>query len=115
MVIIAIIIKCTSKGPIIFSQVRVGLHNREFKMYKFRSMQVQSEAKEKKAWTKANDARVTEYPVNMVPPLRILADAVDVGFRRAAVTYNQHMLLVKAPLSVQNMRRTCITSSRRTW
>ena len=59
MVIIAIIIKCTSKGPIIFSQVRVGLHNREFKMYKFRSMQVQSEAKEKKAWTKANDARVT--------------------------------------------------------
>ena len=28
-------------------------------MYKFRSMQVQSEAKEKKAWTKANDARVT--------------------------------------------------------
>ncbi len=35
----------------------------------------------------------------MVPPLRILADAVDVGFRRAAVTYNQHMLLVKAPLS----------------
>ncbi|MBQ9119456.1 MAG: undecaprenyl-phosphate glucose phosphotransferase [Lachnospiraceae bacterium] len=59
MIIIAIIIKCTSKGPIIFSQVRVGLHNRQFKMYKFRSMEVQSEKKERKAWTTANDARVT--------------------------------------------------------
>ncbi len=59
MLVIAIIIKSTSKGPIIFSQVRVGLHNKEFKMYKFRSMEVQSEAKEKKAWTTANDVRVT--------------------------------------------------------
>lgn len=59
MLLIAVIIKCTSKGPVIFSQVRVGLHNKEFKMYKFRSMEVQSEAKEKKAWTTANDARVT--------------------------------------------------------
>ncbi len=59
MVIIAIIIKCTSKGPVIFSQVRVGLHNRQFKMYKFRSMEVQSETTERKAWTTANDTRVT--------------------------------------------------------
>ena len=59
MIVIAAIIKCTSKGPVIFSQVRVGLHNKEFKMYKFRSMEVQSEAKEKKAWTRANDSRVT--------------------------------------------------------
>ncbi len=59
MIIIAIIIKCTSEGPVIFSQVRVGLHNREFKMYKFRSMRVQNEKKERKAWTTANDARVT--------------------------------------------------------
>lgn len=60
MLIIAISIKLTSKGPIIFSQVRVGLHNKEFKMYKFRSMNVQSESKEKKAWTTQNDARVTK-------------------------------------------------------
>lgn len=59
MLLIAAVIKCTSKGPVIFSQVRVGLHNKEFKMYKFRSMEVQSEAKERKAWTTANDARVT--------------------------------------------------------
>ena len=60
MLVIAVIIKCTSKGPVIFSQVRVGLHNREFKMYKFRSMEQQPESSEKKAWTTANDARVTK-------------------------------------------------------
>lgn len=59
MLVIAVVIKCTSKGPVIFSQVRVGLHNKEFKMYKFRSMEVQSESKERKAWTTANDTRVT--------------------------------------------------------
>ena len=59
MLITALIIKLTSKGPIFYSQVRIGLHNKEFKMYKFRSMQVQSEAKEKKAWTTMNDPRVT--------------------------------------------------------
>lgn len=60
MIIVAIIIKITSKGPIIFSQVRIGSHNREFKMYKFRSMEVQPESKEKRAWTTFNDPRVTK-------------------------------------------------------
>lgn len=59
MAAVAIIIKTTSKGPLIFSQIRVGLHNKEFKMYKFRSMEIQSESKEKKAWTTINDPRVT--------------------------------------------------------
>jgi lipopolysaccharide/colanic/teichoic acid biosynthesis glycosyltransferase len=45
---------------LIFKQVRVGLHNKEFKMYKFRSMIVQSEATEKKAWTTQDDPRVTK-------------------------------------------------------
>lgn len=59
MLIIAIIIKTTSKGPLIFSQVRVGLHNREFKMYKFRSMKEQTVEGEKKAWTVKDDPRIT--------------------------------------------------------
>lgn len=59
MLIVAIIIKTTSKGPLIFSQVRVGLHNREFKMYKFRSMREQTAESEKKAWTVKDDPRVT--------------------------------------------------------
>lgn len=59
MLITVLLIKITSPGPIIFSQERVGRHNRNFKMYKFRSMQVQKESAEKKCWTTQNDPRVT--------------------------------------------------------
>ena len=60
MLVVAILVKVTSPGPVIFSQVRVGLHNKEFKMYKFRSMCVQNAAKESKAWTTSDDPRVTK-------------------------------------------------------
>lgn len=59
MLITALAIKITSPGPLIFTQVRVGLHNRPFKMYKFRSMEVQKPSDEKKGWTTRNDPRVT--------------------------------------------------------
>ncbi len=59
MLLVAILVKLTSKGPIIFKQERVGLHNKTFQMYKFRSMRVQSEKREKKGWTRKNDPRVT--------------------------------------------------------
>ena len=59
MLITAILVKTTSKGPLIYKQERVGLHNQTFQMYKFRSMEVQSERKEKRAWTVRNDPRVT--------------------------------------------------------
>ena len=42
-IIIAIIIKITSKGPVFFSQKRVGKNGKEFNMYKFRSMVVNAE------------------------------------------------------------------------
>ena len=59
MLIAVIGVKTTSKGPLIFKQERVGLHNRPFQMYKFRSMEQQSPGDEKKAWTVKNDPRVT--------------------------------------------------------
>lgn len=59
MLIVALLIKLTSKGPLIYAQERVGLHNKPFKMYKFRSMEVQDKSEEKKAWTVKNDPRVT--------------------------------------------------------
>ncbi|MCR5294301.1 MAG: undecaprenyl-phosphate glucose phosphotransferase [Lachnospiraceae bacterium] len=59
MILFSVIIKATSPGPLIFKQERVGLHNRPFMMYKFRSMVVQEENKEKKAWTVRDDPRVT--------------------------------------------------------
>lgn len=59
MILTAILIKATSKGPLIFKQERVGLHNRPFQMYKFRSMEVQTKKEESKGWTVKNDPRVT--------------------------------------------------------
>ena len=41
----AILVKVTSPGPIIFSQVRVGKYGRHFKFYKFRSMYIDAEAR----------------------------------------------------------------------
>lgn len=60
MIVSAILVKCTSPGPIIFKQERVGLRNKNFYMYKFRSMAVQNASDEKKGWTTKNDPRVTK-------------------------------------------------------
>ena len=59
MLLVCLLIKLTSPGPLIYKQERVGLHNKTFWMYKFRSMEVQPESEEKKAWTTKNDPRVT--------------------------------------------------------
>ena len=59
MLLTAALIKLTSPGPIIYSQERIGLHNRPFKMFKFRSMEVQDPNKEKNQWTTPHDPRVT--------------------------------------------------------
>ena len=59
MLLAAILVKLTSPGPLIYKQEWVGLHNRTFLMYKFRSMEVQPKEEEKKAWTVKNDPRVT--------------------------------------------------------
>lgn len=60
MLIAAIAIKCSSKGPVIFKQERIGLHNKPFEMYKFRTMEIQKSDVEKKGWTVKNDPRVTK-------------------------------------------------------
>ena len=59
MVAAALAIKFTSRGPVIFKQERVGLHNRTFKMYKFRTMETQRPSAEESAWTVKDDPRVT--------------------------------------------------------
>lgn len=60
MIVSAIAIKASSSGPIIFKQERVGLHNKIFKMYKFRTMEMQKVSEEAKGWTVKDDPRVTK-------------------------------------------------------
>jgi len=61
LLITSIVVKLTSPGPLIFKQERVGLNKRHFSMYKFRSMEVQKESKEKAGWTVKNDPRITGF------------------------------------------------------
>ena len=48
LLIVSVLIKLESKGPVVFSQTRVGLGGKEFKMYKLRSMVVNAEELKKK-------------------------------------------------------------------
>ncbi|MDP7027944.1 MAG: sugar transferase [Candidatus Marinimicrobia bacterium] len=48
LLLFAILIKSTSKGPVFFSQERVGLHGRRFSQYKLRSMVVDAETQKEK-------------------------------------------------------------------
>ena len=59
MLIVAIIIKFTSPGPVIFVQKRVGKDGKVYDMYKFRSMCVGAEQQEGGVFCTKGDARVT--------------------------------------------------------
>lgn len=71
MIILSIIIKCTSEGPVIFSHKRVGRYGKPIKIYKFRSMVSNAEeliktfspeqkAEYKKNFKLENDPRITK-------------------------------------------------------
>lgn len=59
MLIIAILIKIDSKGPVIFKQQRIGKNGKVFNIYKFRSMCVGAEKKGSGVYSGKGDARVT--------------------------------------------------------
>ena len=57
--ILCLIVRLNSKGPGIYSQTRVGMNGKNFRMYKIRSMVVDAEAKSGPAWSTAGDPRIT--------------------------------------------------------
>lgn len=69
MAVVAILIKMTSRGPLIFAQDRVGMNQRRFRLYKFRSMFADADERKKElahlneldgpAFKIANDPRIT--------------------------------------------------------
>jgi exopolysaccharide biosynthesis polyprenyl glycosylphosphotransferase len=59
-ILIAIIVKLTSPGPVIYRHMRVGQHGREFTFYKFRNMRVDAE-REGARWATPNDTRATPF------------------------------------------------------
>ncbi len=73
-IIIAIIIKIESRGPLFYFQERVGLEGRVFKTIKFRSMKTDAESKSGPVWAQDGDARTThigkfirKYSIDEIP------------------------------------------------
>ena len=59
-IVVALAIKLGDRGPVFYSQERVGLNGRSYMMHKFRSMRVDAESRGI-SWTTANDPRVTRF------------------------------------------------------
>ena len=60
MGIVALLVRCTSNGPAIFRQTRLGKDGKEFQIYKFRSMCVGAEKTGSGVYSGKGDARVTK-------------------------------------------------------
>ena len=56
---VALAVKWTSPGPVLYRQERMGLDGVRFQMYKFRSMRVGAEAESGAVWARQNDDRRT--------------------------------------------------------
>ncbi|MCS7014505.1 MAG: undecaprenyl-phosphate glucose phosphotransferase [Gemmatales bacterium] len=61
MVLIGILIKLTSRGPVFYRQERCGLDGKTFQMLKFRTMRVDAEKETGPVFTKPNDPRCTWF------------------------------------------------------
>jgi exopolysaccharide biosynthesis polyprenyl glycosylphosphotransferase len=59
--LIALLIKVDSRGPIFYRQTRVGRNGRHFKILKFRSMRTDAEKHSGPVWAGKNDPRVTRF------------------------------------------------------
>lgn len=62
--LVAIVIKLDSPGPVFYTQERVGLNRRMFRLIKFRSMREDAESGSGPVWASENDPRIT--PVGKV-------------------------------------------------
>ncbi len=58
--IVALAIKLDSPGPVLFKQIRVGKGDRNFVIYKFRSMRQDAEVRSGAVWARKNDDRITK-------------------------------------------------------
>jgi sugar transferase (PEP-CTERM system associated) len=59
MLLVALAVRLTSPGPVLYRQTRVGMGGENFALYKFRSMRVDAEAGTGGVWATRNDPRIT--------------------------------------------------------
>ena len=61
MLIVAVVVRLTSPGPILFTQERVGQDGRPFVLMKFRSMRADAEKLSGPVWATEDDPRITRF------------------------------------------------------
>jgi Undecaprenyl-phosphate glucose phosphotransferase len=61
LLVIAVLVKLTSRGPVFYRQERCGLNGKSFQMLKFRSMRVDAENQTGAVWTSKDDPRRTHF------------------------------------------------------
>jgi len=59
VIVVGVLVKCTSRGPMLYHQTRVGLNGHEFTVHKFRTMREDAERTTGPVWSTANDSRIT--------------------------------------------------------
>ncbi len=59
MIMIAVLVKLTSPGPVFYWQERIGLDGKPFKVMKFRTMRAEAEKESGPVWARQNDPRTT--------------------------------------------------------
>jgi exopolysaccharide biosynthesis polyprenyl glycosylphosphotransferase len=105
LVLIALLVKSTSKGPVIYSQERVGLYGLPFHIYKFRTMIDHAEANGVPHLTDDNDPRITpigrwlrKYRLDELPQLwNILRGEMAIVGPRPERPYFIEQIMAEAP------------------
>jgi len=105
MALIALQVKCSSKGPVIYSQKRIGLYGFPFYIYKFRTMVDQAEADGIPQVTQDNDPRITgvgrwlrKYRLDELPQLwNILRGDMSIVGPRPERPYFIDQIMKEAP------------------
>jgi lipopolysaccharide/colanic/teichoic acid biosynthesis glycosyltransferase len=105
LLVIAMMVWCSSKGPSIYSQKRIGLYGRPFRIFKFRTMIAQAEADGIPQVTADNDPRVTavghwlrKYRLDELPQLwNIFRGDMSIVGPRPERPYFIELIMAEAP------------------
>lgn len=103
--VVAIMIKAGSKGPVIYKQERLGLHAKPFTMYKFRSMYCDDNPEHSHVLTSNNDPRITKvgrllrkYRIDELPQLfNVLIGQMSIVGPRPEQPYFANKLVLMSP------------------